>query len=135
DARRIRRPRASYTLSYAPMRTGVLAHALVTIAGLAACGLPEGEYFGVVPEVRDPKHLRWCNNGQPEGLDPAQVSSTTATPLVHTMFDGLTRYGNDGYPGASLATSWDISPDQRRVTFHMHDKGRWSNGRPVTAYD
>lgn len=117
------------------MRIGVLAHAIVTTVGLAACGLPEGEYFGVVPEVRDPGHLRWCNNGQPEGLDPAQVSSTTATPLVHAMFDGLTRYGNDGYPEASLATSWDISPDQRRVTFHMHDKGRWSNGRPVTAYD
>jgi oligopeptide transport system substrate-binding protein len=117
------------------MRTGGLVLALATAVVSVACGLPEGEYFGVVPAVRDPKHLRWCNNGQPEGLDPAQVSSTTATPLVHTLFDGLTRYGNDGHPEPSLATSWDISPDQRRITFHMHDKGRWSNGRPVTSYD
>lgn len=113
------------------MRIGVATLAL----GLVACGLPDGEYFGVVPEVRDPKHLRWCNNGQPEGLDPAQVSSTTATPLVHTLFDGLTIYGNDGRPEASLATSWEVASDQRRMTFHMHDKGRWSNGRPLTAYD
>jgi oligopeptide transport system substrate-binding protein len=115
------------------MRIGVTA--LVLALACVACGLPDGEYFGPVPEVRDPKHLRFCNSGEPEGLDPAQVSSTTATPLVHALFDGLTRYGNDGLPEPSLATSWDITPDLRRVTFHLHDKGRWSNGRPVTAYD
>jgi oligopeptide transport system substrate-binding protein len=117
------------------MRLGVIALSLASAVAPLACGLPDGDYFGVVPEVRDPRHLRWCNNGQPEGLDPAQVSSTTATPLVHTLFDGLTRFGNDGRPEPSLATSWDITPDQRRVTFHMHDKGRWSNGRPLTGYD
>lgn len=108
---------------------------VVPALALAACGLPEGDYFGVVPEVRDPKHLRFCNNGQPESLDPAQASTTTATPLVHTLFDGPTIYGNDGLPEPSLATSWDIAPDQRRVTFHLHAQGRWSNGRPLTAYD
>lgn len=105
------------------------------VLALAGCGLPDGEYFGPVPEVRDPRHLRWCNTGQPESLDPGQASSTTATPLVHAMFDGLTRYGDDGLPEPSLATSWEIAPDQRRVTFHLRREGRWSNGRPVTAYD
>ena len=101
----------------------------------AGCGLPDGEYFGTVPAVTDPGHFRWCNSGQPESLDPGQASSTTATPLVHAMFDGLTIYGNDGLPEPSLATSWEIAPDQRRVTFHMRPDGRFSNGRAVTAYD
>ena len=109
--------------------------ASATALALAGCSLPDGEYFGRVPAVRDPKHLRYCNNGQPEGLDPAQISSTTATPLAHALFDGLTRYGNDGLPEASLATSWDVAPDLRRVTFHLHDKARWSNGRSLTAHD
>jgi oligopeptide transport system substrate-binding protein len=108
---------------------------MVALALAAGCGLPEGDYFGPVPEVDDPYHLRWCNYGQPEGLDPAQISSTSATPICHILFDGLTRYGDDGRPEPSLATSWDITPDQRRATFHMHDRGRWSNGRPITAYD
>ncbi len=133
---------AATRLSYLPMRhsgkrlgsAGALG-ALGALGLLAACGLPDGEYFGPVPEVRDPRHLHFCNSGQPESLDPAQASSTTAMPLVHALFDGLTIYGNDGHPEPSLATSWDIAPDQRRVTFHMHDQGRWSNGRPVTAYD
>jgi oligopeptide transport system substrate-binding protein len=109
--------------------------ALVALIAGAACGLPDGDYFGPVPEVANPRHLRWCNYGQPEGHDPAQISSTTATPIAHALFDGLTRYGNDGHPEPSLAPAWDITPDQRRTTFHMHDKGRWSNGRAVTAYD
>lgn len=62
-----------------------------------------------------------------------QASSTAATPLVHALFDGLTIYGDDGLPEASLATRWEIAPDQRRVTFHLRPDGRFSNGRPVTA--
>jgi oligopeptide transport system substrate-binding protein len=108
--------------------------ALAAIAA-AGCGLPDGEYFGPVPEVRDPRHLRWCNSGQPESLDPGQASTTTATPIIHTMFDGLTIYGDDGLPEASLATAWEIAPDQRRVTFHLRRDARFSNLRPVTAYD
>ncbi len=110
--------------------------AIATALGLAAaCGLPEGDYFGPVPEVDDPKHLRWCNYGQPEGHDPAQISSTSAMPIAHALFDGLTRYGNDGHPEPSLAPTWDIAPDQRRATFHLHGRGRWSNGRKITAHD
>ncbi|HVK74643.1 MAG TPA: peptide ABC transporter substrate-binding protein [Kofleriaceae bacterium] len=114
------------------MRLGGIALACVAAAG---CGLPDSDYFGPVPEVRDPRHLRWCNSGQPEGLDPAQISSTTATPVAHALFDGLTIYGNDGHPEPSLATHWDIAPDLRRFTFHLRSNARWSNGRPVTAYD
>jgi len=114
------------------VRLGGIALACVAAAG---CGLPDSDYFGPVPEVRDPRHLRWCNSGQPEGLDPAQISSTTATPVAHALFDGLTIYGNDGHPEPSLATHWDIAPDLRRFTFHLRSNARWSNGRPVTAYD
>ncbi len=108
---------------------------LAALAVAAGCGLPDGDYFGPVPAVGDPKHLRWCNMGQPESLDPGQASSTIATPLVHALFDGLTVYGDDGAPRPSLATSWDIAPDQRRVTFHLRKDARFSNGRPITAYD
>ncbi|HVV81656.1 MAG TPA: peptide ABC transporter substrate-binding protein [Kofleriaceae bacterium] len=109
--------------------------ALAAPALATACGLPDGDYFGPVPAVREPHHLRWCNAGQPESLDPGQAQSTIATPLVHALFDGLTIYGDDGQPEPSLATTWEIAPDQRRVTFHLRPDGRFSNGRPVTAHD
>ncbi len=102
---------------------------------LAGCGLPDTEYFGKVPEVTDPAHLTFCNSGEPEGIDPAVVSSTTAMKPVYLLFDGLTDYDENGLPEPSLATSWEVSEDVKTFTFHMHDRGRWSNGRPITAHD
>ncbi len=107
----------------------------VAVCGSAGCGLPGGDYFGKVDPEPDPTHLRWCNSGEPEFLDPALVASTTGLPLVYALFDGLTDYNLQGLPEPSLATHWEISPDQRRFTFHLHDRGRWSNGRAITAHD
>ncbi|MEZ4398840.1 MAG: peptide ABC transporter substrate-binding protein [Kofleriaceae bacterium] len=112
---------------------------LITLALLGAaaggCGLPDGEYFGPVPAVRDRGHLRWCNAGEPDSLDPAEGQSTTVTPIMYALFDGLLRFGDSGEPEASLATRWEVAPDQRRVTFHLRPDARWSDGTPVTAYD
>jgi ABC-type oligopeptide transport system substrate-binding subunit len=110
---------------------------LLFLGALAACGLPDGEYFGDVPslEGRDLKHLRYCNSGEPETVDPAIASTTTAVKPVYALFDGLYRYDADGMPEPSLALSMDSSPDLRRFTFHLRRGARWSNGREVTAYD
>ncbi|MDB4954844.1 MAG: oppA [Myxococcales bacterium] len=102
---------------------------------VAACGVPEGEYFGHIPDDIDPHQLRWCNQGEPDHLDPVRASSTVSAPMILMLFDGLTTYNPDGLPVASLATSWDISDDLRTYTFHLRRDARWSNGRGVTAYD
>jgi oligopeptide transport system substrate-binding protein len=111
--------------------------ALFGLAGLAACGLPEGDYFGRVPGPGelDPSHFRWCSQGEPDHLDPTLSWSTQGLQLVLSMFDGLTTYGPEGLPVPGLATDWEIAPDLRRFTFHLRRDGRWTNGRPVTAYD
>ena len=102
---------------------------------VAACGVPDGDYFGRIPEDIDPHNLRWCNQGEPDHLDPARANSTVSAPLVIMLFDGLTTYSPEGLPIPSLATSWDSSEDLRTYTFHMRHDARWSNGRGVTAYD
>jgi oligopeptide transport system substrate-binding protein len=107
----------------------------VAVAVSLGCGLPDTEYFGAVGDVRDARHLRFCNAGEPEGLDPATVSSTIAMKPVYQLFDGLADFGADGLPEPSLATRWEQSGDLRTFTFHLHDRGRFSNGRPITAHD
>ncbi|HMG21856.1 MAG TPA: peptide ABC transporter substrate-binding protein, partial [Kofleriaceae bacterium] len=106
--------------------------------GLAACSPPDGDYFGRVPERPeqiDATQFRWCNQGEPDHLDPTLTSSTAASQLAVALFDGLTIYGPDGLPVPSLATHWEIAGDLRAFTFHLRRDARWSNGRPVTAYD
>ncbi|HEX7839165.1 MAG TPA: ABC transporter substrate-binding protein, partial [Kofleriaceae bacterium] len=104
---------------------------------LVGCGLPDGDYFGRVPgaEQIDPAHFRWCSQGEPDHLDPTLAWSTASWQLVFALFDGLTTYGADGLPVPGLATHWEIAGDLRTFTFHLRRDARWSNGRPVTAYD
>lgn len=114
---------------------GIGAAAAVAVV-LAGCGLPDGDYFGKVPDVHGRTgYLRFCNQGEPDSLDPAMATTTTALPIVYSMFDGLALYDKDGMPAPSLATSWDVSPDMRTFTFHLRKDGRFSNGRPIDAYD
>jgi oligopeptide transport system substrate-binding protein len=114
----------------------MLRGALLAIA-VVGCSLPDGEYFGDVPslEGRDPRHLRYCNSAEPESMDPAMATTTTASKLLITLFDGLYTYDENGLPEPSLATSMDTAPTLRRFTFHMRPEGRWSNGRTVDAHD
>ncbi|MBK9071907.1 MAG: peptide ABC transporter substrate-binding protein [Myxococcales bacterium] len=108
------------------------------LGGAAGCGLPEGDYLGKIPKPSDidPGHLRWCNSGEPESLDPAMASTTTAIKLVFAMFDGLINYDLHGNPvSPGLAASWEASADQRRFTFHLRQGATWTDGTPITAYD
>jgi oligopeptide transport system substrate-binding protein len=113
------------------------AFALSGLLGALACHPPDGEYFGRVPEPSqiDATHFRWCNQGEPDHLDPTLASSTASQQLVVALFDGLMVYGPDGLPAPSLATHWEIRDDLRRFTFHVRRDARWSSGRPITAYD
>lgn len=101
------------------------------------CGLPSGDYLGKIPQPGDidPGHLRWCNSGEPESLDPAMTSTTTAMKLLYAMFDGLVTYDMRGLPKLSIAESWGASADQREFTFHLRKNATWTNGEPITAYD
>lgn len=109
--------------------------AACTVLALAACGLPGGEFFGRVPEVTEPRHLRYCNSKEPEAIDPALATTTGAMKITYAVFDGLTIHDKDGLPEPSLATRWDVTEDLRTYTFHLRDGARWSNGRAITAWD
>jgi oligopeptide transport system substrate-binding protein len=119
------------------MRPAAAAAAVALAAAVGACGLPDGEYFGDVPSLdgRDLKHLRYCNSGEPESLDPAIATTTTAMKPLYALFDGLYTFDPNGLPEPSLATGMDPAPDLRRFTFHVRRDGRWSNGRAITAHD
>jgi ABC-type oligopeptide transport system substrate-binding subunit len=107
---------------------------IAALLAVAACSLPDSPYFGRVPEP-DPTHFRWCNSGEPEYIDPALATSVPDLRISYQLFDGLTTHDARGLPEPSLATSWEVSPDQRRFVFHLRRDARWSNGRALTADD
>lgn len=101
----------------------------------AACELPDSPYFGHVRPVSDPRHLRYCNQGEPEELDPTMATTTVAVRLVHQLFDGLMVHDLEGKPVPSLARELRVSSDSRTFSFTLRPEARWSSGRRLDAYD
>jgi oligopeptide transport system substrate-binding protein len=102
---------------------------------VAGCGLPDGDYFGRIPDPIDPTHLRYCNAGEPEYLDPALTTDTVGLKIVFATFAGLTDFDLQGLPEPGLALRWEVADDLRRFTFHLRRDARWSDGTPLTSAD
>jgi len=68
-------------------------------------------------------------------LNPA-VQSGAATGIPGSqIFAGLIQVGKDYKINPYLATSWDVSEDQRTVTFHLTRDARFQDGVPITSKD
>lgn len=78
-----------------------------------------------------------------ETLDPLFASSNSELRMIHLIYDGLTRLGEDGRVKPAIAKSWDITRDSLRYIFHLnqdvffHNSSAFSSGlgRKVVASD
>ncbi len=76
------------------------------------------------------------NGMEPANLDLTKVMGISEINILLNLFEGLTApdpISWDPIPGAAL--SWEISPDGKRYVFHLRPDGKWSDKRPLTAYD
>ncbi len=106
-------------------RQTALGAALVLGMALASFGAPDALAQNV---------LRIGNSGEPDSLDPHQVSGNWEDRIVGDMFMGLTTEAADGTVVPGAAESWTISDDGLTYTFKLRDH-TWSDGTPVTADD
>jgi len=69
------------------------------------------------------------------GGDPATNGGSSGTAVIALLHEGLGYKANDGkiYPG--LAKSWEFDPNWKHITFHLNEKAKWGDGKPVTAED
>lgn len=75
------------------------------------------------------------NGVDPESLDPAIVTGLPDGRVVSELFEGLLRFNAEGRSEPGMASSWEISPDQKTYLFHLRPEARWSDGQVVTAQD
>lgn len=74
--------------------------------------------------------------GRPLRLNPLFVDGNLVDEqLANLIFDGLTKYGPDGYLAPVLAESWSVSEDGKTYTFNLRDDVVWHDGQPFTAAD
>ncbi len=75
------------------------------------------------------------NGTEPESLDPHRMRSDSALTIGRDIYEGLTALAPDNSVIPGVASSWDISDDGLKYTFHLRDDARWSNDDRVTAAD
>jgi len=71
---------------------------------------------------------------EPPSLDPGLATDTTSSNVLLAIMDPLVKLNPDTLEAEpALAESWDINGT--KVTFHLRQDGKWTNGDPVTAND
>lgn len=68
-------------------------------------------------------------------LDPRIGGELLSIELIQLLFEGLTRYNQNGAVENAAAESIEISPNLKEYTFTLQSGALWNNGSVVTAHD
>jgi len=126
--------------SFSRLRRVLVAGAVVAVGTVTALSVftggsePKPAHAQAVTAA-DGKVLHRGNGAEPETLDPHKSSGVPESWIQYDLFEGLVVPDGKGnfIPGA--AESWTVSDDGLTYTFTLREKGKWSDGTPVTAQD
>ncbi len=71
----------------------------------------------------------------PVSLFPMLATDAMSHIIAGEIFRGVVKYAPDMSIVGDLAESFEISPDQKTITFHLKRGVKWEDGVEVTAYD
>ena len=106
---------------------------------LAACGGGKPESAGKGTAVPDVPAFGDAivegSIGDVSGFLTAVTTDASSHEAAGYVFNGLVRYDKDLKLEGELAGSWEISPDGKRITFHLRKGVKWHDGAPFTSDD
>ena len=73
--------------------------------------------------------------GDASNLLPVLSSDSASSEVSELVYNGLVRYDKNLKLEGELAKSWEISPDNLTITFHLRPGVKWHDGAPFTAND
>ncbi|MFA5516062.1 MAG: peptide-binding protein [Desulfuromonadales bacterium] len=73
--------------------------------------------------------------GDATTLLPVLASDSASSDINGLVYNGLVRYDKNLQIEPELAQSWEISPDNLTITFHLRRGVKWHDGAPFTAED
>ena len=74
-------------------------------------------------------------SGEPSNLIAMMAGESSASQIASNIFNSLLKYDKNLELTGELAQSWDISPDQKTIIFHLKPHLKWSDGEPLTSED
>ena len=78
--------------------------------------------------------ITFAQSADPRGLDPAFVDDGESAKIMCNIYEGLLKYKPDSTATEPcLATTWDISTDQTKYTFHLRTGVKFQDGTDFNA--
>ncbi|MDR0515723.1 MAG: extracellular solute-binding protein [Fibromonadaceae bacterium] len=75
-------------------------------------------------------------SASPLSLNMWQDYNSFSVSIMAMLFEPLAElHSTENHPVGALASSWEISEDGMAYTFKMDSRAKWSDGKPVSAYD
>ncbi|WP_414691714.1 peptide-binding protein [Novimethylophilus sp.] len=74
-------------------------------------------------------------SGEPSGLIPMIAGESAASAIASHIFNSLLKYDRDLELEGELAQSWEVSKDQKTITFRLKPNLKWADGAPLTSAD
>ncbi|OAJ71671.1 peptide-binding protein [Methylobacillus sp. MM3] len=122
-----------------PFRTSGLLCAVLLLM-LSACG-PSQQPENHSPDWDHPYPpesggtLIDAMTGEPSGLIPMIAGESAASAVASNIFNTLLKYDKNLELEGELAQSWQVSPDQKTITFTLKPDMKWADGAPLTSAD
>ena len=87
-------------------------------------------------DIQDGGSINIARTQESLGMDNINVFDNESIWIFQQMFETLYTVSPDGKSVIPwLATSYDLSPDQLKYTFHLRPNVKFHNGQPMTSAD
>ncbi len=90
---------------------------------------------GCTKEIKEDQNLVAALEYGISTLDPACLRLLNEQYVAGNLWEGLVRKNKKGLIEPGIAESWEVSRDGLKYTFYLRENARWSDGKPVTAYN
>lgn len=87
------------------------------------------------PAAEGVRVLRIGTPTYPDILDPQKSSVINEVNILQLAYEGLVRLDEKGTVQPAAADRWEASPDGKRITFHIRDGLKRSDGSPLGCAD
>ncbi len=74
-------------------------------------------------------------SAEPSGLISMIAGESASSAITANIFNSLLKYDKNLELEGDLVKSWDISPDQKTITFKLKPNLKWADGAPLTSAD
>jgi peptide/nickel transport system substrate-binding protein len=118
-------------------KTSQLSVLFLLLAFLTACEKPAqdlSDYNKPYPSQTGGTLID-ATTGEPSGLISMIAGESASSAISSNIFNRLLKYDKNLDIEGELAESWQVSADQKTITFKLKPNLKWADGKPLTSAD